>query len=509
MRLSDDDETPQQTIRFLSHGFHLYQFENLQALTLSNLHSSYILDKFLTECSRLPFLTHLRLLQCHLSISRTRANRLYDQIWNLPQLTHCYLDIHFFNQNYFPRPTSISFSLRYLSISNISCYSKELIDLFQFTPNLQSLFIDFMDYSETFERTFPIRSITRLKLSFDSSLDILRNLLQNLPDLQHLTLETIHIYMDGYQWEDFILQYLPKLKRLEMKMGFSPVNNQNRDEQLDRILDSFRTKFWLDEHQWFIRGHWYSSDDQYHLDFIDLFTLPYVFRNFLSYTGCTLVKSTCSSETDYWSYDQVQDLCYSSAHFNNLILSRVRLSSLEHLSLSLPFNELLFSVVTQLDRLKSLNISINPKKNLETIPSQLENLLDRASHLYSLSLGSWSLECLHFLFIEHITNSIRKLSLQNFSCGKTWRYFTAEQCEQFSQSAIGNQCEVLSIKVQRRCNVVYLVNTMSHLRALNVRCEDDQWTENCQDELVDWLRDYLPSSCVITRNDCYLRIWIR
>jgi len=513
LRLSDDDETPQQTILFLSYGFHLHQFVHLQSITLSNFHSSYILDKLLTECSDLPCLTYFKLHDCHLSIDRNHASNLYNRIWNLPKLVHCYLDIHFSNGNYFPRPTCVSQSLEYLSFLNLSCYSKELIDLFQSTPNLRSLIADFMDYDEHFDLTFPMRSITRLKLSFDGSLIILENLLQKLPDLSHLTLEIINNYMNGYQWQDLIERNLRKLKRFEFKMRFSPSTNDNKDEQSNEILSSFQTKFWLDEHQWFVRCHWYSSDDHYQLDFIDLFTLPYAFQKFLSHTRCTLVKSTCLSNDDFWTYDRVRHLCYGSTHFINSILSQVRFSNIKHLSLSLPFNELFFSIVTQLERLTSLKLSINSKKNLESIPSQLQTLLHRTTRLHSLSFSTWSIDYLSILFANNFDRSIRHLNLKNFTCGKTCRYFNDEQCEQISRSKLGKQCQLLSIKLEHRHQIVYLVNRMSQLRTLNVRCQDDSWTNNellsTQDELIHWLRDYLPSSCVVTRENLSIRIWIR
>jgi hypothetical protein len=103
---------------------------------------------------------------------------------------------------------------------------------------------------------------------------------------------------------------------------------------------------------------------------------------------------------------------------------------------------------------------------------------------------------------------------------KQWCYFDDEQCVQLSRSPLGIQCKTLSIRVKNRRNIVDLVNNMPNLQALLVRSEDDIWAnENNQDpipsiqgELVYWLRDCLPSSCMITRDirDIYsIRLWIR
>ncbi|CAF1463830.1 unnamed protein product [Rotaria magnacalcarata] len=297
--------------------------------------------------------------------------------------------INFANRNYFPIPTVISQSLKHLSIPHISCYFKELIHLFKVTPNLQHLTINFLEYANQFKPVLSILSITHLKLSFDSSLEILHCILQNSPDRLHLTLEIYNIYMDGYQWEDMIRRYLSKLKIFRFKMRFSSLNDESKEIQSNQIFESFRAKFWIDDHQWFVRCHWYSSDEQYRLDFIDLFTLPYTFKDFLSYTGCTLAKSTCPTDDQYWSFDQVNNLCYGSSHFKSSIVSRIRFSHIEYLSLRLPFNDQFLSVVSTLDRLTLSCISVNNHKKPDNILSQMQMLLDRAPNLLSLSIFSF------------------------------------------------------------------------------------------------------------------------
>ncbi|CAF3765429.1 unnamed protein product [Rotaria socialis] len=518
LRLSDNDNTPQQIGLFLSYNFRLHRFINLQTISLSNLHSSYTLNRLINEFSTLISLTDLILTNCYISINRNSADRWYDKIWSLSKLKYCYIDINFANRSYFPVPTVISQSLKHLSIPHISCYFNEFIHLFKVTPNLQHLTINFLEYANEFKPVLSILPITHLKLSFDSSLEILQCILQNSPDLLHLTLEICNIYMDGYQWEDMIRRYLPKLKVFRFKMRFSSLNDENKEIQSNQILESFRTKFWIDEHQWFVRCHWYSSDEQYRLDFIDLFTLPYAFKDFLSYTGCTLAKSTCPTDDQYWSFDQVNNLCYGSSHFKSSIMSRIRFSHIEYLSVTLPFNDQFLLVVSTLDRLTSLCISVNNHKKPDNILSQMQMLLDRAPNLLSLSIASWSSSSLPVPLMENTSESVRQLNLQGYASGKNWCYFDDEQCHQLSQSPLGIQCETLSIKVKNRRNILYIVNNMPNLRALNVRCEDDLWKNPTdtlllvKDELTEWLQDYLPFSSIIMRDTCHphtIRLWIR
>ncbi|CAF4218428.1 unnamed protein product, partial [Adineta steineri] len=457
LRLSDDDNTPQQISLFLSYGLRLEQFTHLQTISLSHIHSSSILNKLLTDCLYLPSLTHFTLTNCHISIDQISTDHLYNQIWSLPKLTYCYVDINFSDRSYFPKPTIISTSLKSLHIPNISCDFNELIHLFQVTPNLQYLSIVFVDYTDEYDLSLFYAPITRLKLSFDCSLNILQYFLQNLSNLQHLTLETSNIYMNGYEWEDFICKYLPKLKIFQFKMRFSPLINQNKLIELNEILDSFRTKFWIDEHQWFVRCHWYASDEQYHLNFIDLFTLPYIFKEFLSYTGCILAKSTCPNDDMHWSYNHVNQLCYRSSNFTNPIMSRIHFSNIQHLSLSLLFNDQFLSIVSNLERLTSLSVSINNNnKTIENIQSQLQLLLDRAIHLNSISFGSWRSTSLQVLLMNIFSQSIHKVNFQGFICDRNSRCFDDKQCIQLIHSSLGKQCKILLIKVKTRMNIVNL-----------------------------------------------------
>lgn len=83
-------------------------------------------------------------------------------------------------------------------------------------------------------------------------------------------------------------------------MTFQPFDYENKEIQFNEILDSFRTKFWIDEHQQFVQCHWKYFDKRFCLDSIDLFTLPYAFRHFSGSTSGTRAKSTCPNDDYYW-----------------------------------------------------------------------------------------------------------------------------------------------------------------------------------------------------------------
>ncbi|CAF1067208.1 unnamed protein product [Rotaria sordida] len=54
-------------------------------------------------------------------------------------------------------------------------------------------------------------------------------------------------------------------------MEVSLPRKDDHEQQVDNLLDSFRSQFWLDKHQWFVQCHWKSNND--HIKVL-LYTLP-------------------------------------------------------------------------------------------------------------------------------------------------------------------------------------------------------------------------------------------
>ncbi|CAF4368137.1 unnamed protein product, partial [Adineta steineri] len=167
-------------------------------------------------------------------------------------------------------------------------------------------------------------------------------------------------------------------------------NNENKENQLNEIINSNQTNFWINEHQWFIRCHWYSIDAQERFNFIDVFTVPYTFDSFEEHTIYLLAKSTVLYDNNYLQCPTVKTLNYGSSSFTDPIRSRLRFNNLQHLSVSLPFNERFFFIVSKFDRLRSLFVYVEGNQNLNNIQSQLQLILDQASRLYSLAFSTWA-----------------------------------------------------------------------------------------------------------------------
>jgi hypothetical protein len=248
--------------------------------------------------------------------------------------------------------------------------------------------------------------------------------------------------------------------------------SKNIQEEFDYLFESFQTKFWLEEHQWFIR-----CDCQTESRIIHLYTLPYSFKKFINY-NFDLSKSTCS-------IDSMNSLIYS-------------------LELTFPFNDTLWSIIPNFNRLKSLEIiSIVHSNEFDQSIFRLRQLLNQSINLYSLTID--------YLILSQLSiniQSIRRLDLM-MNDG----HFYDSECI----SLLNNQCEVLLINIENRFIIFDLIEKLPKLRTLIFQCQDDQWDDSIEsfldeDELIQWLKNSLSSICSIIRDEneiSVIRLWIR
>ena len=491
IHLSNEDETPNQPQLFLSYG--AFQFIHLQSLSLYQISSTQLINEILLGS---PRLIYLNLRTCHFDDDdEQQAEICLNTIWNCQQLQICHL-----NEMFIPTVTSISSSIEQLSLQNQGLACECFIWIFEHTLALQTLQIQIRDYSD--EVTFPLifSSLTKLNLDFRGTFGNLQILLVNLPNLSKLILQISEIYINGYQWEDLIRRSLPKLMTFRLLMHYQFDSTININEELDQLLQSFQTKFWLDEHRWFIQYHCDTSSRRIHL-----YTLPYTFSKF-SPIPCDISQSTCPIGREYRSFNSVQRLLFN----DDLIQLRFQFSKINHLELTLPFDANISSIIPCFDHLISIDIvSIPHSDQFEQSIVQLHQLLDQTIHLYSLNIDYLILSQLSSLRTRN--SSIRRLDLM-LNDG----HFYGLECISLIQSFLGNQCEMLLINFEHRSTILHLIEQMPNLRALICQCQDDQWGESTDslfpdDELIQWLRMHLPSHSSINRDEneiSAIRIWL-
>lgn len=483
LNLSDDDETPILPKLFLSYGFTLDQFIRLKSLTLNHIHSFDIITQIINQCQSLLNLTHLNLIKCCLyRKDQTITSYLLNNIWKLSKLRHCHLSNIYPISNLISTIKTTSKSIINLLFDNIYCDINDLLNLFEHTPHLQrfhTTLSSFIDQNQSFDNE--ISSLISLKLYNLNSISSLM-ILQYMPNLHSLTIKSTNICLNGYEWETIIHDYLPNLKRFQFKMEFLFPNQNFIEQQINELIKTFQTSFWIDKYQWFIQCY-YTIRNQ--LKITILHTLPYTFEEF-PFAYEYYCKSTCSNEQNYLSYNHIH-----------------------HLTLDLPCDDNLWSYISSsLDQLTTLSVTISSK---DFHYFRLKTLCEKASHLYSLKLHGLN-DFNNILFQSKLT-SIRRLDfLDDKNC------YDNEACIILTNSSLGYQCEILLIEVQNRTDLIYLIETMPYLRMLIFRCEYNRWYDTDSDvrlnnnELFSWLQKHLPSTYLFIRDSnlasSYMRIWI-
>lgn len=497
--LSNNDDTPQQIEVFLQHGLNIRQFYSLRSLSLYDLCSNKLMNELMLQWKDLPNLTHLTLAGCYIQFNQIETQQLIDNIWSLSNLIYCYLNIHFGETNIF-LPTVKSLSLKYLFIWTVDHHQNEVNAILKRTPNLQHFSILFNIDDNDNDTQQSTSSITKLNLYLTGiEEDVAIKFFKNMPNLNHLIIEInddTNRILNGYQWENLIRNYLPNLKKFRFRMEFRLNRMINEYEQISNLLNSFQSSFWIKEHKWFIRCHWNSFNN-----LVYLYSLPYTFKAF-HFDYSTRFESTCPDDRNYLFYNHVNDLRYSDFLNEKSVLSSIRFSNINHLSITLPINENIWSVISKQNCITSLDVLINEQIDVQM---ELQNFIDQSPHLHSLSFSSVTF--LSMSIFELRNSSIRRIDLREYH-----HYFSDEECNILSRSLLPTQCEFLSINIQNHTIVIDLIANMINLRALNIQCANDKLNEAERNELTVWLKNHLPSTCIISTDVTFhndIRIWIR
>ena len=505
LRLSNNEETPQQIDLFLSYGLTLHKFTNLKSLSLNSMHSEKIINRMMIEWQYPCDLTHLSITNCQVLNDWNIVYSLINNIWSLPKLTHCQLDIGVIDETYSLVPNITSSSIQSLSITGLSCSFSELIHLFQHTPCLRYLAVTVNETSVNQHLSFSLPLLTTLKLSYTGPFDILENLLENTPNLLHLTMRITDTSVEEHQWAQIINTDLCKLKTFHFLMRF---DNPGYASIVSQLIKTYKSPFWLQEHKWYVQGYSYNKSPH---NVIVLYTLPYTFDDY-HIPDTPLIDrhdSYCSNYTDQLSYDHVRHLSCESIHTNNYI-SRSQFSYVCHLALTFPLNNNFWTLVPTVNQLRTLDISLLYTKSYNKHASfQLQTLFGLAPKLYALNCKS-SIDALLPL-LESTSNSIVKLDFR-----KCVDYFNYSNCATLLLTSLGKQCQILSIKVNDRMNILLLIKEMPQLRSLNVEYLPDKHESDLaspyNNKLIKWLQHRLPTTCAITRDSSRsdtIQIWIR
>ena len=284
----------------------------------------------MTNCHQLNHLTHLKVIKC--DSSYMNSINFFNIIWSLPKLIYCHLD----TRASFHAPTVVSLSLKYVSILCRFRQLHKLAKLFQQTPNLYRLSIPFENLIDDLTMTLPsFSSLTMLKLFNTGSLEVMKTILLLVPNLTHLKVDTCSIHCNGCLWEELIDNHMPQLKVFRFRMRLQLHSDQNQEEIVDKLLDSFRSRFWLEKLRWYVGCH---EKLEQHCRTILLYSLPYAFNEFDSSMLTVTYKSTYPHEHSRLGND------HSFTKFFNV----------RNLSIHFPSDKNFWSIVPMLHQLQKM-----------------------------------------------------------------------------------------------------------------------------------------------------------
>ncbi len=488
--LSDDDEAPYQSRAFMAHGLTLNEFISLKSLSIYEIRSGNTLNVFLNGLSALSNLTKLKLIRCSIKNIQPTCRFILNEIWRLPKLALLHFDVTFRHDRYLANITTSSSSIKHLTIKGVSCPPFELSKLFQYTPNLEYISLDSKDDDQRLIMPV-ISSLITLELHIDTHAAMITNLLQKTENLRNLKVTLSGTHLNGNQWEQIINTYLPQLETLQFRMHYS-CHIENHEQTTDELLESFRSRFWLEERKWYVRCH---SNPVITLCYINIYTLPYAFSHF-DYYDNDLCQSTCPDTADNWCYEQVMNLSYSKIRWPYIANHpQIRFPNIRHLYIPEIVDDTFSVSVPNLNKLQL--VEIPRSASLSTVQA----LLDQKTELHSLILH----DCMFTL--NNV--SIRRLDLLS-----DFHYLNSDQCNELSHSSLIIRCEVLLIKIKNEMCLLPLLENMHHLRALTIQCRNDNWTRDglvIDDTIIETLRGYLPPTAEIGRDlegEYYIRAWI-
>ena len=504
LRLSNDDDTPQQLEYFFLQDNFLHRCTGLRSFCLCNVLSEEIMETISFHLEHLPFLIRLDIIQCCIPTNPEDLLNFINRIWSLPKLLYCNLDIYIQDDMHFMAPTVTSSSLQCLSIKELQWDFNEINILLERTPSLQSLTINNYHIVDDFDIVINVASLITLNLTFLTTNDeAIINILRNMTNLYYLTIDIYGVVIDGYQWEQIIRNCTPKLRNFRLKEQITLFDQSQGDHRMDTLLESFKSAFWLRERQWFVRCDWKLTE---RFNAISLYTLPYPFAK-LTMESLLVSRSTLSQDIGHQSYHRVQELDCTDFFLERTPSTDLYFPFVRYLTIELCIYDQVQSILPRLDRLTTLDISLF--SNNSTL-SQWSVLLNGTTSLHTLTINA-SLPSVIMPFIRHTNKSIRRL---HFKVQEEW--FDDEQCAILINAPLTTHCEILTIDVKNCNGVLDIVDKTINLRALKVRCEDDAWDFNSllsgHDDFVQWLRKCLPKTCSITRNlhslD-YVHFWVR
>ncbi|CAM2701464.1 unnamed protein product [Rotaria socialis] len=345
-----------------------------------------------------------------------------------------------------------------------SCKHTNWIQNFQTLENLQYT----IDYNCSHSHSLILpRTLKHFKIFYSEREDgdDLRKLLKQLPQLTRLTLYDrgkVSPIPDGRTWEELIVSSLPLLKTFQFFFPFCQYRYLSSD--INQILASFSTPFYLSEKHWFIRYDRSSCDSNTGT----VYSLPFAFSSMAINIHSFDMSATTLPFNDS---DKIETHYYSK--INTIVLhekckephTEIFSSNIVHLILKVN----LPSWIDLLTNLRCLHVGWN----VHMTPTECSHLLQNASNLRSLKISIFSLKIVTDKFsnetvCNELARKIESLTISNFVDGYSRRSVSVRVLTSLVRIFSMN-CQHLTIALMSHPNTVYpILRRMKNLRSLHI-----------------------------------------
>jgi hypothetical protein len=303
LTLSNDNKTPDQIKYFLSF-FQLEQFIRLRSLTLIQIEE----NQFNTIFQSKTIISSLHSLSITFRNNRVNDLKIVHLLSSIISNTNLqHLDFALSSNKIDQLSWPDQCLLQSLIISTRITF-KQFSTILSHSLQLKKLVLQDCTIQDCVNNESLISYPQLISLVFeDSELDMYRCefILSLVPSLEHLQIVGGTNLSDGSRWEQFIQKKLLKLNKFQFAFcGSADVLFENSND-VESLIISFRTPFWLVVKQWFVVCYYFKDSSNY-----SLYSLPICKSNVRLYPQKD--KISCSTygnwNTDVTMMDDVHQI---------------------------------------------------------------------------------------------------------------------------------------------------------------------------------------------------------
>ena len=165
-------------------------------------------------------------------------------------------------------------------------------------------------------------------------------------------------FSERNQWQELINRYLPDLKTLRFTVFDMWRGILGNEAEIEEQLDTFRTPFWLEKHQWHVCCDWEGASSLSRGS-KRFFTLPYAFSYFNdSANGIRRSTATCSYQDKHWSFRHVRKFECRARDTNRQYQYPVDFMNIENLRLCIPEPDTIWRMIPSLNHLTKMYVTV-------------------------------------------------------------------------------------------------------------------------------------------------------